>query len=102
MQCFDTFCQTVKCCVEGGAKMRMATLLLAATLLLSSCGAVIAYRRMQIMNDQQALLDDYKKCVEAGRADSDCQKYLAGAGTNVNMYGGSSVSHEYVTVHQQP
>jgi len=40
-----------------------------AALLLCGCGAVIQYDRMQEENDRQALIRDYRECVESHAED---------------------------------
>ena len=39
--------------------------------LLSGCGAVMAYRQMQIMNDEQKLMRLYRVCIEKHLGDPD-------------------------------
>jgi hypothetical protein len=51
--------------------------LLAATA--NGCGAVMAYDRMEMMNDEQALVSDYRRCVEQNvEAPERCQAITAG------------------------
>ena len=42
----------------------VAALVFAASIL-SACGAVVSYDRMQEENDRQALIRDYRQCVES-------------------------------------
>ena len=51
---------------------------------LSACGYVIAYREMQVANDKQALVRDYRTCVESHQTDpSVCSGILEGLNSTV-------------------
>jgi len=58
---------------------RAAALALASMLSLSGCAAVESYDRMQEENDRQALLRDYRVCVENHPQDpSPCDHITSG------------------------
>ena len=53
---------------------------------LSACGYVIAYRKMQVANDKQALVRDYRTCVESHQTDpSVCSGILEGLNSTVTV-----------------
>jgi hypothetical protein len=63
-------------------------LVLCASFSVTGCGTVIAYDRMQEENDRQALLRDYRRCVESHQTDpSVCDHITSGlAATAVTVH----------------
>lgn len=62
--------------------MRIIARILSVLLLYTGCGVVRSYREMQIANDTQALVRQYRTCVDTNQMTPDlieklCSPYLA-------------------------